>query len=236
MNHRRRQLEEHWLELIAKVREIYSGRLTYAANFDQYQEVGFWDRLDLMGINGYFQLRTPPDPEDPSSGNLSQQLEQGWKAVLEEIVAFRREEGLGEMPVIFTELGYTSRRGSTVEPWASQGFSLIHLPSQTEPGQPQPGQPGAGEAKASRAEAEPGLPSTRLMVWTDEPLAPEERAQAIAALRRAAEAVDPELVQGLLYWKLSTLPGHRDIEPFVLILGDQPEDPLEAELRRFRSR
>lgn len=235
MNRRRRQLEEHWLELIAKVRKIYGGRLTYAANFDQYQEVGFWDHLDLMGINGYFQLRTPPDPQDPASGNLGQQLEQGWTAVLEEIVAFRLRQELGEMPVIFTELGYTSRRGSTVEPWASQGFSLIHLPAPPEAESPAAAPGEAAEAPGSAEATEPTLPSTRLMVWTDEPLAPEERAQALAALRRAAETVDPDLVQGLLYWKLSTLPGHREIEPFVLILGDQPEDPLEAELRRFRS-
>ena len=58
MNQRRHLLETHWRKLIRKTRSLYQGQLTYAANFDQYHEVSFWDALDFMGVNAYFSLRS----------------------------------------------------------------------------------------------------------------------------------------------------------------------------------
>ena len=43
----------YWKVLIEKVRTIYSGKLTYAANWDEYDKVSFWDELDYVGIDGY---------------------------------------------------------------------------------------------------------------------------------------------------------------------------------------
>ena len=37
INQRRSLLLKEWKKLIAKVRKVYSGKLTYAANFDNYQ-------------------------------------------------------------------------------------------------------------------------------------------------------------------------------------------------------
>ena len=38
----------------------------------------------------------------------------------------------------------------------------------------------------------------------------------------------------LLYWKLSSVPSHAEVEPFVLLIGDEAaDDPLLAELLRF---
>ena len=202
MNRRRILLEQEWRALIGEIRGIYEGRITYAANFDQYGDVGFWDALDVLGINAYFPVREGLETASASA----EELEAGWSVVLGEIAAFRQEVGVESLPVVFTELGYTSRRGCTIEPWASLGFSVL-------------GPRDGGE--------------TRLVVWQDQPESPEERALAIRSLRRAAQEVAPEMLQGLLYWKLSTQPGHRQIEPFVVILGDEPRDPVLAELRRL---
>ena len=38
---------------------------------------------------------------------------------------------------------------------------------------------------------------------------------------------------GVLYWKLSTIPGHAALEPFVLIVDAEYGDPMLAALRRF---
>ncbi len=74
----------------------------------------------------------------------------------------------------------------------------------------------------------------RLVVWEDEPADPQERALAVRALYDAHRAQGGDLLAGILYWKLSTLPGHREVEPFVLVLGPEaPDDPLLAEMERF---
>ena len=47
---------DFWKGLIAKVRLVYSGKLTYAANWDEYPRVPFWQDLDYIGIDAYFPL------------------------------------------------------------------------------------------------------------------------------------------------------------------------------------
>jgi hypothetical protein len=46
--------EEYWRELVAKVRDIYHGPVTY--NTDKYQEneVKWWDCLDVISSSGYY--------------------------------------------------------------------------------------------------------------------------------------------------------------------------------------
>lgn len=116
MNRRRRLLDSLWRQLIAKVRSVYSGRLTLAANFDNYHEVGFWDALDLMGINAYFPLRATL--ETPLT---EEALAASWRQIFDEIETFQAEQE-HDLDVVFTELGYTRWRGVTVAPWSSSGF------------------------------------------------------------------------------------------------------------------
>ncbi|MCP4658028.1 MAG: hypothetical protein GY856_21675 [bacterium] len=205
VNRRRRLLERKWIELIAGLREVFRGQLGYAANFDQYQLVTFWDHLDLIGVNAYFPLRHRLVPER-GSAELHALLQDGWKGVLSDIQAFRVDNGLTDRPVIFTEMGYTFRANSTIQPWADTGFSVV----------------------ASEAGEE-------LVVWQDQPEDLEERALAARALYDAHQEMPEKFLRGILYWKLSTLGSHREIEPFVLIIGGPTDDPLAAELRRFVS-
>lgn len=189
INRRRQTLDRHWRELIRQVRQRFSGRLTYAANFDQYEFVAFWDALDLIGVNAYFPLRGHLVPEigDPELAAL---LEARWLARLRTLDAWRRDIGLPEHRVLFSELGYVRRANSTIEPWASHGFSVLPSPD--------------GE---------------QVVVWEDQPPDLNERALAVRGLYQANLALGGDLLAGLLYWKLSTEPSHAEIEPFVLILG-----------------
>ncbi len=57
MNRRHRLISNEWKELIADARTVFSGRMTYAANFDEYFDVSWWRYLDMVGINAYFPLR-----------------------------------------------------------------------------------------------------------------------------------------------------------------------------------
>jgi Glycoside Hydrolase Family 113 len=203
LNARRLLLAQHWTETLAAVRAVYSGPLTYAANFDQYQQVGFWGELDLIGINAYFPLRELHDqrPGDPA---LQAELEQGWVRVFDEIQRFQRREKLRDRPVIFTELGYTDRANSTVHPWASAGFSLV----------------GEGDAR-------------RPVFWLDQPPDEAERSMAFRALADVVARDRRNPLRGVLYWKLTTDPGHRDIEPFAVHVGPASADALLPELARL---
>jgi hypothetical protein len=204
INERRRHLETYWRRLIRKARASYSGRLTYAANFDQFEFVGFWDELDLLAINAYFPLRRSYEP-NLGHDELAARLEAGWLDVLQRLDEFRRQQGIPRHEVLFSELGYVERTNSTIEPWASNGFSV--LPSNDGP---------------------------RLVVWEDQPPDKTERALAIKGLFNAHMALGGKMLSGILYWKLSTVSSHREIEPFVLVIGDDgSEDPMLAELRRF---
>jgi hypothetical protein len=204
MNERRARLERLWEHAIEAVRGAYHGPLTYAANFDQYRDVGFWPALDLIGINAYFPLRTLDDPVADEAG-LYDALVRGWRRIFAEIDAFEREAGIPDTPVLLTEIGYTRKADVTLAPWAGTGMTLV--------------------------EGETG--KERLVVWSRQPDEPRERALAMRALHEVAAASASPRLRGLLYWKLSTEPAHREVEPFVYILGAS-DDPLGDELRRFR--
>ena len=102
------QRESDWRSLIAKVRAVYSGPLTYAANwYEEYEEVPFWDELDWIGIQAYFPLSEEDHPDRRT-------LEAGWSRWIDEI---ERVQAAAERPVMFTEVGYRSVPGAAREPW-----------------------------------------------------------------------------------------------------------------------
>ena len=96
-----------WTRLIADVRAVFPGLLTYSANWDEAEDVLFWDQLDLIGVNAFYPLAPVNDAS--------------FETYLEG--ASRIAEGVGqlaqvlEMPVLFVEVGYTTRENAAVEPW-----------------------------------------------------------------------------------------------------------------------
>jgi len=98
---------EYWKSLIAKIRTVYSGKLTYAANWDEYPRVPFWQDLDYIGIDAYFPLSEERTPS-------VEQLKSGWKKHKENIKSLY---GTCSMPVLFTEFGYRSTDQTAWKPW-----------------------------------------------------------------------------------------------------------------------
>jgi len=104
--------ETHWKNVIKKVREIYKGALTYSANWTEYKEVPFWQELDLIGIDAYFPLTSKDDAS-------MEELVAGWNKHADDIEAWLKEKGLVEKGVVFTEVGYTSTKGTNRQPWVA---------------------------------------------------------------------------------------------------------------------
>ncbi|MEV0169760.1 hypothetical protein AB0I00_01350 [Streptomyces sp. NPDC050803] len=97
-----------WAEVVEAVRDHYDGPLTYAANYDEYRRIGFWHRLDLIGIDAYWPLSDRPTRD-------TEALRRAWRPISEELAAFARRT---DRPVLFTEAGYVSQRGTTTAPYS----------------------------------------------------------------------------------------------------------------------
>ena len=99
--------EAFWRGLIAEVRTRFDGQLTYAANWDAYPSVPFWDALDAVGIDAYFPLDAATTPS-------VEQLIAAWQPWKKEIAAFQQRV---QKPIVFTEFGYLSVDGAAHETW-----------------------------------------------------------------------------------------------------------------------
>lgn len=100
---------EFWNQLIAKIKKVYSGKLTYAANWNEYTKTPFWNQLDYMGIDAYFPLS---DQQTPTV----QDCKEGWQKHKIEIKAFSEKFN---KPILFTEYGYRSVDFTAKAPWNS---------------------------------------------------------------------------------------------------------------------
>lgn len=101
---------DYWSSLIQKIRKIYKGKLTYAANWDEYKRVPFWSQLDYIGIDAYFPLSEEKTP-------TVEQFEKGWKKHKTEI---KKIQSHYKKPILFTEYGYRSVDFTGKEPWDSK--------------------------------------------------------------------------------------------------------------------
>ena len=92
--------DREWRQIIANVRKVYPGPVTYAANFgDEFQNLKFWDALDYIGLQEYYPL-----PNDLSTSPVVDKVETVEKRF--------------NKPVIFTEVGFPSAPGGNRRPWA----------------------------------------------------------------------------------------------------------------------
>jgi hypothetical protein len=102
-----------WEEIIRDVRGVYSGKVTYAANWYDFMLVPFWGSLDFIGIDGYFPL---------AGGRSPRLLALSWKVYLPAIGGVARAYG---KPVLFTEVGISSQKGANRRPWAYEDFGPV---------------------------------------------------------------------------------------------------------------
>jgi hypothetical protein len=116
-----KQREQFWAALIPKIKKVYSGKLTYAGNWDAYDDFPFWKELDYIGIDAYFPLSDSETPE-------VEELLQGWEKHYQAIKFLQKQEG---KPVLFTEYGYRSTDYTCKEPWDSGKGGKVNLKAQS---------------------------------------------------------------------------------------------------------
>lgn len=112
---------EYWTDLITEIKTIYSGKLTYAANWDEFKRTPFWGQLDYIGIDAYFPV------SDSKTPTLEECLE-GWKT--HKPIVTKISETYNK-PILFTEYGYRSVDFSGREPWQSdRNMTAVNLEAQ----------------------------------------------------------------------------------------------------------
>jgi hypothetical protein len=133
---------DRWYHLISRVERRYRGALLYSANWDHYRQVSFWDRVDAIGVTGYFEL----------TGDRAASVEAlaaAWARARDELVAYA--DGRGQ-PLWLTEVGYPSVDGGAVRPWDYTRRGALDVEEQRR-----------GFAALARAWA--GQPLAGLFVW-----------------------------------------------------------------------
>jgi hypothetical protein len=96
-----------WSSLIDTVKQVYHGKLTYAANWDDYKNFPFWEKLDYIGVDAYFPLASDKTPSINS-------LKKGWEKYSDELQKISMKHN---RPILFTEYGYRNVDYTGKEPW-----------------------------------------------------------------------------------------------------------------------
>ena len=106
--------EEDWRSLIAEVRRVYRGPLTYAAHWEEELErIRFWDELDWIGVNFYFPLAANARALSTESAEIS--------------LAARKIAGIQSRyakPILFTEVGFPALATAAARPWEENSSAL----------------------------------------------------------------------------------------------------------------
>ena len=110
-----------WKQLVDRVREAFKGKLVYSANWDGYDRTAIWHLVDLAGLSAYFQLTAPH--EEPTL----ERLIHAWR---EQRVHISRWRARINKPLVFTELGYHSQRGTSARPWDEAAAKPLSLKEQ----------------------------------------------------------------------------------------------------------
>ena len=96
-------------KLIDEIRTIYTGKITYAANWDNAFYIPFWDKLDFIGIDAYFPLI---DNATPSITDLNAAWAP-WKEKIKSLSSSYKK------PILFTEYGFRNIDACANKPWES---------------------------------------------------------------------------------------------------------------------
>ena len=124
--------EKDWRRVVAEVRSLYGGPITYGAlsttgaapPHGEELRITWWDALDYIGIDRYYRLTTKDDP-------TVAEMKQAWTvrghlALLEGLSAQYQKR------IIFTEFGYRSADGANKVPGAHGTEANVDLQEQAD--------------------------------------------------------------------------------------------------------
>jgi hypothetical protein len=99
---------DRWRQLVAEVRTVFKGKITYSVNFDSHDGFTFGDCLDVIGMNTYDPIAKYKDY--PTEGDVRD----AWWWIVNKA---RTLQARFNRPVMITEVGYPSVARAHVGPW-----------------------------------------------------------------------------------------------------------------------
>ncbi|MFK7984466.1 MAG: hypothetical protein AB8I08_00415 [Sandaracinaceae bacterium] len=161
-----------WRALIRAVRAVYSGQITYAANWDAVDRVAFWSDVDFIGVQFYPSLAEARGADEAS-------MQRALEGQLDALGALSRRV---ERPVLLTEVGYKSIEDTELRPHQWPERHGAPVPSE------------AAQARAYRrlfnaVAARPFVRGLYLWKWFTDPDTHEEGADGFSPRGKQAEAI-----------------------------------------------
>ncbi len=119
------EFEDKWRNLIGKVREVYTGQITYNVNHGNEEKVKWLDALDFISLSAYYPIPGPDGRivETPSAETTS--VEEIRTAMLPVRNHLAKVSAKWGKPILFIEAGVTPVRGCARTPW-------VHVDERTE--------------------------------------------------------------------------------------------------------
>ena len=109
--------ERDWRALVAEVRGVYRGPVTYGATAEEVFGVRFWDALDFIGVSAYFPLVQDRAPSRAA-------LAAAWRPVNARLGELSRRY---DRKVVFTEIGYRSADHGAGRHWEIAEGAPVNL-------------------------------------------------------------------------------------------------------------
>lgn len=104
-----------WKGIISGVRSRFHRNITYAASWDEFPSISWWNDLDYVGIDAYFPLSSGNDPS-------IDEMKTAWENIASYLESFYKKV---EKPIIFSEIGYLSTDGTNKDP---SNYRLQEIP------------------------------------------------------------------------------------------------------------
>lgn len=98
-----------WNTIINNIRSLYTGKLTYGANWDGVDRVPFWNKVDYIGVDAYYYLG------DAKTTPTLTSIKQAWSPRISALSSLSSSTG---KQILFAEIGYASSSIAAVEPWS----------------------------------------------------------------------------------------------------------------------
>lgn len=112
---------EAWKKIISNIRSIYSGPVTYAANWGkEFEEFSFPESLDYLGLDCYY-------PWHRSARVSKRTLEKKFQKIVNTI---REKSERCNKKVILTEIGFRSVKAPWVRPHADDNAAMFYIGDQ----------------------------------------------------------------------------------------------------------
>lgn len=123
--------EDQWRALIAEIRQVYKGVITYNANHSREDKITWWDAIDVISMSAYYPVGTDDVglaladdlSKVPSSDSSVEAIKKRWQPIKEKLAnvsyAYKR-------PILFIELGVCSAKGFSAAPWTHHQPTAIY--------------------------------------------------------------------------------------------------------------